>query len=377
MSERTDRSQAPSPVTAQDIDPPTGRNRARFEITPRGKLVLMLFHLAAGAAWLSGDANVRLAASLLAAPILLDLGWKLWAKPRFEVRVGPRRGIARAAFREHITLRNTSARAALRELRLREPRTLVGATGGAHLPWLPPGATVRIELAARHPRRGVATSRTLLAETDWPLALFRWQCEVAVQATMLSEPARIPIALNLLQSAERTREEQPAALGEELEFWSLREHRDGDDARRVHARRSAALGELVVTVWRGTEASERCIVIDTRRAPGMPDPRTARRFERALGHAAWLVDRWQREGVRFRVVAIQRELSSTQVTGTRDAREVLAWLAVAQVTPFRALSDEERRELADTPTRYWIAAGGYRHRGKGDARGSRVSGVIA
>lgn len=348
-------------------EPTPSRCRTRFSITPRGQLAVALFHLAAGVAWLSGDASVRLAASLLAAPVLLDFGWKLWAKPRIAIALGPRRGIARSAFRESLALRNDSPRAALRELRLREPRTHVPDAGGAHLPWLPPAGAVRVELTARHPRRGLAVVREFVAETEWPLAFFRWQVEIAVATNLLSEPLRVPFASDALRTAEQSRDARSSPHGETDEFWALREYRDGDDARRVHGRRSASLGELVVAVWHGTDASERCLVVDLRRAPGTSDPRTMRRLDRELGHAAWVVDRWSREGSRFRVVAIQRELSTTTVRDARGAREVLAWLAVAQPVPYRALDDDESRELAALPHRLWLAAGGYRERGAHDA----------
>ena len=42
------------------------------ELTSRGKVVLCLAGLAAGAAWIGGDENARLAAAMLAAPILID-----------------------------------------------------------------------------------------------------------------------------------------------------------------------------------------------------------------------------------------------------------------------------------------------------------------
>ncbi len=336
--------------------------RTRLQFTPRGQLAVMLLHLAIGAAWLSGDASVRLAASLLAAPVLIDLGWKLWTRPRLELTVGARRGIARAAFRETVELRNRSPRAALRELRLREPRTQVADAGGAHVPWLPAQDSLRLRIAARHPRRGLAMEREFVGETDWPLALFRWSLQCSVPATMLSEPARIAIDPKLLRAADDDRDIRPSSHGETQEFFSLREYRDGEDARRIHARRSAALGELVLTVWRGSDARERCLVVDLRRSPGVPDPRTSKRLDRQLGRAAWLVDLWTREHTRFRVFAIQRELRSWDVKSLHETREVLAWLAIAQVVPYRALADDEQAQLASLPRSTWLAAGGYRER---------------
>ena len=336
--------------------------KSRLQITPRGQITVTLLHLAAGAAWLSGDPNVRLAASLLAAPVVLDIVWKLVARPRLAIAMRARRGISRRPFHESLELRNLSPRAALREFHLREPRTAPPEVGGAHVPWLPSGNATTVHYTARHPRRGLQTARSFEGETSWPLGLFRWRVELVVPATLLSEPARVAIDPTLARASEDERASRPARKGEAREFWALREYRNGEDARHAHARRSAALGTLVLSVWRGHDVSERALVLDLRRSPGLPDISASRRLERQLGRAAWLVDHWSAEGVRFTVHAIERGLHTWTVDGSQQARDVTAWFAIAGIVPYRALDDDEKQALEALPQSVWIAAGGYRDR---------------
>ena len=60
-----------------------------LELTARGKVVLWLAGLAAGAAWLGGDENARLAAAMLAAPLVVDFVAKQRRLHHTSVRVTP------------------------------------------------------------------------------------------------------------------------------------------------------------------------------------------------------------------------------------------------------------------------------------------------
>lgn len=337
--------------------------RSRLQITPRGQLTVMLMHLAAGAAWLSSDAAVRLAASMLAAPVVIDLLWKLATRPQLALALARRRGISRAPFVESLTVHNLSPRAAIREMHLREPRTAAADGGGVHLPWLGAGRSTHLQCAGRHPRRGLQEVRSFEGETLWPFGLFRWRLELTVRASLLSEPVRVRTEDRPPVGSTEQRERRTTPDGDADEFHSLREYRDGEDARRVHGRRSAALGSLVLALWRGREAAERTLVVDLRRMAGLLDLNLQRRLDHHLGCAAWLIDRWTGEGVAFHVLVIDRSIRHWHVQGAGQARKVLGWLTVASAVPYRGLGDEERRQLAAYSDARWIAAGGHRERG--------------
>jgi uncharacterized protein (DUF58 family) len=330
----------------------------RLEVTPRGRLALLLLHLAAGAAWLSGDDNARLAAAMIAAPILVDLGAKLLGRPRLRIQLGPRRTIARTAFLETVTVHNEGPGA--RELLLREPRTQVLDAGGAHLPWLEPGGARTLRIAARSPRRGRAASRQFSASTAWPLGMFRWTIDLSLGAELLTEPTRAPLPAEILRALAATEQaERPGSRSAATEFWALREYRDGEDARLVHARRSAAVGDLVRKVHRGADDRNCTLVVDLRRPPGMPPTFGRRELELHLSRAAALVDALRDRGIGFRALVIGEATAGFTVAAGGDGRALLAELAVARTVAFRALDEDELAGIDAADACFWLAAGGY------------------
>ena len=74
------------------------------ELTLRGRVVAWLATLAAGAAWIGGDGNARLAAAMLAAPLLVDFVAKQRRLQHTEIRLAPRRTAAGSPFSERLTL---------------------------------------------------------------------------------------------------------------------------------------------------------------------------------------------------------------------------------------------------------------------------------
>ena len=80
-----------------------------IELTMRGKVLAWLAGLAGAAAWLGEDPNARIAAALLAAPLLVDFVAKQRRMHETEVRIGPRRTIAGAPFTENVMLTHQAA----------------------------------------------------------------------------------------------------------------------------------------------------------------------------------------------------------------------------------------------------------------------------
>ena len=75
---------APAPSAPARPERPVRRS---LELTPRGRIALILLHLTAGAALLTGDDNARLAAAMIASPLLIDLLAKLARVPRLHFEV--------------------------------------------------------------------------------------------------------------------------------------------------------------------------------------------------------------------------------------------------------------------------------------------------
>ncbi len=335
--------------------------RRRFGLTPRGRVLLLLLHLAAGAAWLSGDDHARLAAAMLAAPLVVDSVAKFVTAPNLSIGVRPRRTQARSAFLENVEIGNRSRNVAVRDLRIGEPRTQVFDAGGAELPFLPPGASIRARLAARSPRRGRSLVRTFRATTDWPLGLFRWTLTLPESVELLSEPARVALPPDVLRAlSEGPSDPSAGGRDRDAEFHSLREYRYGDDARHVHGRRSASLGNLVTKVLRGRPDPDCALIIDLRRSPGVPaTPGGDAAFELHVSRAATLCDELHARAAGFHAVVIDDGLHAYDVPPGRPALDLLEHLAVARTVPWRALTPDELGTLPAATRCFWVPAGGF------------------
>ncbi len=359
---------SPSPVDQERNDPastPTAPVRTErpirrsLELTPRGRIALILLHLTAGAALLTGDDNARLAAAMIASPLLIDLLVKLVRVPRLHFEVPERRTHARASFLESVQIAN-AGHATLRDLTLREPKLTVHTAGPGHVPHLPAGRGLACRMVLRSKSRGIAMQRSLRVETGWPLGFLRWTIQLTIPRRIVTEPARAELPADLARAlAEATTRPDAGRLGEEQEFHSLREYRYGEDARSVHARRSASLGTLVRRVLRGLPEPDVSLVLDLRRPPGMPNNYGARDLDLHLGRAARLLDVTLARGATLHCAIIDDTLWTASLDTPRTARAALDRLAVARTVEHRPLTDAEIERLSSASLTVWIPGGGH------------------
>lgn len=329
-----------------------------LELTLRGRVLAGLCAVAAGAAWLGEDPNARIAAAMLAAPLLIDL----LAKPRrlheTEVRVGPRRTAAGAPFTEHLTIVNTG-RSPVRECLLLEPRTM-RLDPPTLIATLPPGVPQRVSARGRSLQRSHVLERVFVLVTAWPLGLFRVRAVIAITADLVTEPARVQLTANVenaiaeQQAAPRDRTRLPGP-----EFHSLREHQPGEDARAVHALRSASLGTLVQRVTRGRTPRTVGMVLDLRRPPGRQLGLGNRRFEWSLGAAATLIHLLRSRAAEVDVLVLDSEPSRILVRGPGQESDFLMLLAEASPTPHLPVDPATFEHLRRLEHCYWIPAGAF------------------
>ncbi|MCR9246166.1 MAG: DUF58 domain-containing protein [bacterium] len=329
-----------------------------IELTMRGRVLAWLAGLAGAAAWLGEDPNARIAAALLAAPLLVDFVAKQRRMHETKVRIAPRRTIAGAPFTEQITVEH-QGRWPLRECLLAEPRTM--RTEPPQLvPVLRPYESRRVTYRARSHRRSHIVERVFVLVSSWPLGLFRARAVVAVAADLVTEPARVRLAAEILttvaerEAAPRDRSKLPGP-----EFHSLREHMPEEDARGVHALRSAALATLVRRVTRGRMPRTVGIVLDLRRPPGRRLEGGARRFEWSLGACATLVTLLRSRGAEVDVAVIDAD--PTRLLVQSPVREValMTLLAEAQPVTHQPLPAGILESLREYEHCYWIPAGSF------------------
>lgn len=337
---------------------PTANVETRTRIVPtlRGRVLLGLGLGALLAAALGGDPDARLAAALLLAPIAIDLLGKPRRLHLAALRLAPRRTVVGAPFSEAVLV-EAPPRAALRGVLLLEPRTM-RSEPPALLPTLQPGAAWRAEVHARSLQRGRLGERTFVLTSGWPLGLFTARATRTVAAELVTEPARVSLRADWL-----------AALAEQLsaprdrtdlagpEFHSLRELGEGEDARTVHALRSASLGTLVRRITEGRAPRTVGLGIDLRRPPGRPARHANRHFEWCLGAAATLIAQLRARGADVEVLVLGETATTVRVHGPVSEQALLALLAGAAPTAHRPCPAEALAPLAALRPCYWLAAG--------------------
>lgn len=329
-----------------------------LEFTLRGRIVAWLAALAATAAWLGDNANARVAAAMLAAPLLIDFACKQRRLHETRIRVLARRTTAGAPFTERVTVEHTG-RWRLRECMLAEPRTM-RTEPPVLLPPLGPGQPTQASYRARSLQRSHVLERVFVLMSMWPLGMFRVRAIVPVVADLVTEPMRIPLAAEIVRAiAER----EAAGIGQlptpDAEFHSLREHVFGDDARAVHARRSASLGTLVRRVTYGRMPATVGLVLDLRRPPGRSLHQGTRRFEWSLAACASLVQRLRASSANVLVLAIDADPVTCLVQSDAQQAEFFTLLAEASPTPHRPLSPALFDALRKLEHCFWIPAGAY------------------
>lgn len=342
------------------------------ELTLRGRVLLWLSALAAGAAVLGDDHNARLAAAMLAAPLVVDFVLKQRGLHHAGLRVLPRRTTAGAPFTESVTVVHRGRRPA-REVLLAEPRTM-RSEPPALLATLAPEAPERVLLRQRSHLRSHVVERVFVMVSAWPFGLFRSRAVVAIAADLVTLPARVRLAAGVVHAlAEREAAPLDRSALPGLEYHSLREHLPGEDARGVHARRSAALGTLVRRVTRGSLPSKVGVVLDLRRPPGRSLHLGSRRFEWSLGACATLVATLRARGAVIDVLVLDAEPARVLVRSPADEYELQTLLAEAAPTPHRPVAPAVLDALRGGEHCYWIPAGAYLASPEHAAMGERVT----
>jgi uncharacterized protein (DUF58 family) len=160
-----------------------------------------------------------------------------------------------------------------------------------------PGSAVRLSFAAIPARgRATLTPQLTFSRRGWhmaapptvssrhPLGLFRSSRRIGEPVRVLVRPreGRVTRRLLALLSSESPRlsARSASASGDDV-LHGLREHREGDDPRRIHWRTTARRGTLTVTQWRAETGRRVVLVLGRGVGPG-----GGAAFERAVSVAA-------------------------------------------------------------------------------------------
>lgn len=342
-------------IAAPAAPVPETPGKTTVELTMRGRLLVLLACLALFAAWLSGEANARLAAALLLAPLLVDFALVPRRLHRLRLAVRPRRTVAAAAFREEVEMHGERP---LRDVIVHEPRTAL-PHGSTLVDHLRRGRNV-VQLQARSNQRSHLLERVLVLQCEWPFGFFAARAALRTRAELVTEPGRLRLPARLLESLHHAaRADRDSRTEAGPDFHCLREHQPDEDARGVHPLRSAALGTLVRRMTRGSMPREVGIVLDLRRPPGRNLRLGQRCFEWSLSACASMLDRLRAEGASVRLLVLDARSEYVPVAIQAQHLAFLTLLSEAGPVPHRPLDEGTLQALAQCDQCYWIPAGSH------------------
>lgn len=185
-------------------------------------------------------------------------------------------------------------------------------------------------------RRGPLRLTEVVVRTRFPFGLFEKSRTLDIEDELLVFPALSHEARRALDLGRTGPDVATARRGSGVEVSGLRDYRDGDEARAIHWRRTAALGRVVVRERHLDAARRLTLVVDEAR-PDAPDAEWDLRFERMLSTVATAAAHALEEGAG--VEAVARSGRSPFVLPGRPPDPI--WAFLARLTPQAAGSASE------------------------------------
>lgn len=195
---------------------------------------------------------------------------------------------------------------------------------------LPPRARQNTSYRSEFKRRGRYAYRGFHLSTRFPFAFFVKTFYVASEEELLVLPRIHPVSPNLEEPRGAAGLQARTQRGLGRDFHGLRPHREGDDARDIHWKRSARDGRLVTREYE-SETGRRVGVCLNVLTLGTPDAALEPELDRAVDLAASLLVHLQRRGytVDFRAGDLHLEVAA-------DGRGLFAALRALAVVQFSA-----------------------------------------
>jgi uncharacterized protein (DUF58 family) len=219
-----------------------------------------------------------------------------------------------------------------------------------------PGSERRAVYERTVDARGLLRFSELVLRTSYPFGLFEKTLRHRVEDLLVVYPALEPDRAGLEVAEQRLDAESVERAGHGTEVLHLREYRPGDEARAVHARRSAALGRLVVRERARARAPAIHLLLDDLLPEGdgaeRENPVRREGFEKRIRQLAWLASTAHSRGAD--VTLRTRSGRGAAARGDGPVDPVLAFLALAELVT----EDEARAAMAPEAARALARAAG-------------------
>lgn len=219
-------------------------------------------------------------------------GWRTLPAIRIR-RIVPETALAGQPFVIRYVVTNPSRFSVVRNIHIEDflPRRSPASKPEVFIPALAPGSSVTVSTVVAPLARCRLKFTTLRISTRFPFHLFlKWVRHEIPQEVIVFPPlARVRGEIR-----PGSRSHEAASLDTSIgwspgddEFFGVREYREGDNPRRIHWRRSARTGQLMVREMAQPKSYQIWCVVNTRIRPH--DAEQSRRLEAAISAAATVI----------------------------------------------------------------------------------------
>lgn len=311
----------------------------RAKVTREGRVFVFLTVGVAFAAINTGNNLVYLVLGLLLSLILLSMVMsEIIMEKLFVERLAPPRAFVGEPVRVRYVARSDRKLVPGYSLEISDRVEGEEPRRGSYFLRLAPGETVEAAHTTVPRRRGLHRVKGYRVRTRYPFGIVEKYKVYDNPSEWMVFPKLIP-STHTWPNFERLGDEQTLERpGAGSELGPLRGYRDGDEARTIHWRRSAALGELVVRE-RERETSALVQIFVDNVAPPLPSPTWDQWFEDSVGRAAWLVREAVQRGAAVEVVTRSGKSPIAASGATLDA----VWRYLALLAP---VAEKEARDPA-------------------------------
>lgn len=327
-----------------------------FQVT-RGGALFLLGTALVGMAAVDSDMNLLMLLLGLGVAALALNGFSGWRTLRaLSVRrLLPDIAIAGQPTEIRYSLTNHRAWTGARGIRLIDSLPVNGAMAApeTYIPFLRPQETIMITVPTVAGRRGRVRFSAIRLAMGFPFGIFNKSVVFPAEADLVVLPALGRLRGDVIR-ASRTADSPGGGLsmsrakGDE-EFYGLREFREGDNPRRIHWRRSAQTGQLMIREMANTREAQIWCVVDTRCDPR--DVEQATRLEVAISAAATAICDALERGTKVGLICNGEPLTVLPPVGGRPRRaRLLRELAIRGANPDDELAPHVRRMA--WPTRW-------------------------
>jgi uncharacterized protein (DUF58 family) len=324
------------------------------------------------------DSPIRILSIMLLVLFGIDFFCGMFFRPKLNIkRQVPERVRAGSKFTVTYELRN-KRRFTAWDIELDNYKSKEGVNWLSHAETgaVPNGYTTYTQAELEAVRRGKYILHSPIADSKFPIGLFKWSCSLRdARDMLLVYPSFHPLNNLTLPVGMKYQKEgvsRVSKVGESMDFFGCREFREGDDPRHIDWPGSARSGEIIIKEFQEEYLSRIALIVDTY-VPGMksfrlfkPKKQYSEELESALSLTAALTDYLTRGEYIVDIFAAGTQVyhfkAGRHLTCFDGILDILACLEPNKEHPISRLSGEVLEEISGIGSAVVILLGWDRER---------------